>query len=449
VTHLDENEVERFIGGDLSPEERRTVVRHLLKGCRSCRARLASLSEVLFRAEDLKEGARGLRSFSYDAALARAATRARLYQTHYRKERERLEQALEVRSPAVDSGEEIASPEVQALRGWPRVEALLRLSFEERYRDPQRMLVFAAAARLAAEELDERELGPCLVIDFQARAWAEIGNAYRVNEQYDFAAAALAHGQSLFEEGTGDILLLARMADIEASLHADQRRLGEAIELLKVVYDLYCQAGDLHLAGRALISKGIATHYSGQPREAVHLLQEGLKLIDSARNLQLAATGRQSLIHALADCGEFHEAGRLLLESGLRQVFAAEPLSLLKLRGVEGKVLAGLGKLARAERTFEQVREEFLSREREYDAALVGLELAAVWLRLGKTDEVREVAEETYETLRDLGVHQEAFRAVLFLREACRQQAVTLGLLRKVHGFLVRLEWNPQLRFEP
>jgi len=49
----------------------------------------------------------------------------------------------------------------------------------------------------------------------------------------------------------------------------------------------------------------------------------------------------------------------------------------------------------------------------------------------------------------DLGVHQEVFKAAFFLREACRQQAVTLDLLRKVQDFLVRLEWNPQLRFEP
>src|SRR5689334_6041461 len=30
VTHLDENEVERFLGGDLPPDEQRKVVRHLL-----------------------------------------------------------------------------------------------------------------------------------------------------------------------------------------------------------------------------------------------------------------------------------------------------------------------------------------------------------------------------------------------------------------------------------
>lgn len=449
MTHLDENEVERFIGDDLGPEERRKVVRHLLNGCRPCRVRLVSLSEALFRAEDLKEDARGAQSFSYDAALARAATRARRYQTHYRKDRERLERALDAARllPAEERAE--FPPEFMSLRGWPRVEALWRLSFEERYRDPQRMLILATAARLAAERLDPEKLGPGLTADLQARAWAELGNAYRVNERFDRAEEALDQAQGLLEEGTEDILILARLADVKASLRIDQRRLSEAIDLLGVVHSLYSQAGDFHLTGRALMKRGITTHYAGDMREAIFLLREGLKLIDSTRDPQLAATGCQSLIHALTDCGEFQEAGRLLLGSGLRQAFAAEPLSLLKLRGVEGKVLAGLGKLGRAERTFEQVRDEFLLKEREYDAALVGLELAAVWLRQGKAAEVRELAEETYETLRELGVPQEAFKAVLFLREACRRQAVTLDLLRKVHDFLVRLEWNQQLRFEP
>ncbi len=105
MTHLEENEVERFIGGELPPEERRKVVRHLLDGCRPCRVKLVSLSEVLFRAEDLKEDVRGIQSFSYDAVLARAAIRARRYQTRFRKERGRLERALDA---ARLSGEEVS-----------------------------------------------------------------------------------------------------------------------------------------------------------------------------------------------------------------------------------------------------------------------------------------------------------------------------------------------------
>jgi tetratricopeptide (TPR) repeat protein len=445
LAHLHDDEVERFVRGVLGPDHQREVVRHLLTGCLPCRVRLASLQKVLFHAEDVEPDARGVGSFSYDAALARVATKARNLQSRIRRERQRLEEAF--KAPFLEESAEV-SPKVLALRGWPRVEALLRLSFEERYRDPQRMLLFAFAAKLAAEQLDVRALGEGLAVDFQARALAELGNAYRVNEQFEMAEAALGQAQGFFDDGTGDVLILARLADIKASLRTDQRRLGEAIDLLAMVYNLYQVAGDLHLAGRALIKSGITTHYEGDPRAAAILLRKGLKLIDPSRDSRVAAGCRQSLIHALADSGEFQEAGRLLLGSGLRQAFATDPLSLLKLRGVEGKVLAGLGKLTRAARIFEEVKEEFLLRDREYDAALVGLELAAVWLQQGKVARVRELAEETYEILRDLGIHQEAFKAALFLREACRLQAVTLGLLRRVHDFLVRLEWNPQLRFE-
>lgn len=445
MTHLSENEVDRFVRGELAPDERRRVVRHFLTGCRWCRARLASLADVLFHAEDLEE-AGGFGTVSYETALQRAAATARRYEARHRKEREDLERVLEAaRSP---TGEESAE-QVLALQGWARVEALLILSFEERYRDPKRMLLLALAARLAAEQLDTREHGAGLVVDFQVRAWAELGNAYRVNEQFEFAQAALLNAETLLDEGTGDLLLLARVMDVKASLRSDQRRLGEALDLLEVAHSLYLRIGDRHLAGRALISWGITIHYDGNPREAVRHLREGLKLIDPERDSRIAATGAQALIHALADCGDFLAAGQILLASNLRQVLAAEPLNLLKLRWMEGKVLAGLGKLNRAERVFKQVREAFFLRRREYDAALVGLELAAVWLQQGKVAKVRRVAEETFEILRDLGVHHEAFKAALYLREACRQEAVTLALLRHVHDFLVRLEWQPLLRFAP
>lgn len=312
------------------------------------------------------------------------------------------------------------------------------------------MLLLAYSASEAAEDLKPEEHGGwALVADFQARACAELANAYRVNDQHDRAEDALAKANTQLDWGTGDLLLLARVMDVQASLRSDQRRLGEALELLEMAHDLYREVGDFHLTGKTLVKRGIATHYDGHPREAVRILREGLNLIDLDEDPQLAAIGQQGLLHALADCGEFREAGRLLLASGLRQAFAADPLNLLKLRGVEGKILAGLGKPRRAERVFEEVREELFQRGREYDAALVGLELAALWLREGRMAEVREVTEETIETLRDLGIAQEGFKAALFLRVACQQEKATVGLFRHVYEFLNRLQWEPQLRFAP
>ena len=116
---------------------------------------------------------------------------------------------------------------------------------------------------------------------------------------------------------------------------------------------------------------------------------------------------------------------------------------------MEGKIHVGFGRLDQAERAFCEVRQEFLRRGQVYDAALVGLELGALWLRQGRTAEVQELAEEMHAVFEDLGVQLEATRALQFVHEACRLQAVTVSMIERVRTFLERLPWQPGLRFEP
>jgi tetratricopeptide (TPR) repeat protein len=312
------------------------------------------------------------------------------------------------------------------------------------------MLSLAESAAGVAKHIKaEKYPWPGFIADLRARAFAELGNAYRLNLRFQDADAAFAQAREFLAAGSGDPALNAQVLDLAASLRSSQRRLDDAIALLEEVHSLYVEAGDSHLAGRALISKGINTHYQGHPREAVDLFERGLRLLDSERDPQLTAISQEVLLHALTDCGEYRQASVLLLQSGLREAFAAEPLNLLKLRWVEGKIHAGLGRPAKAERAFAEVRREFLRLGQVYDAALVGLELAAAWLRQGLPAQVRELAEEMYETFAELGVQPEAARALYFVREACLVQVVTVAMIERVRQFLERLPWHPGLRFDP
>ena len=65
----------------------------------------------------------------------------------------------------------------------------------------------------------------------------------------------------------------------------------------------------------------------------------------------------------------------------------------------------------------------------------------------GKTREVRELAEETFEIFRELKVHREALRAVRYFRDACRDEEASAGLARQVLTFIRQVEWHPQRRF--
>jgi len=443
--HLTQDEIEDFVTGRCTSDARRRVVRHLVTRCAVCRHRLLR-GFPLLSAKEIREIEPPMEVDGYDAAIDRAREAVRPVEERWRAERTRLIEALEV-AQGPRGWEGISIQRTKSLAGWPLVELRLCLSFAARYSDPAEMEKHADYARQEAERICPAEYGEGFLADVRARAWAEYANALRVNEKYDEAESALARARSHIENG--DLLIKARVADIEASLRRAQRRFTEGVRQADEAFRGYCEIGERHLAGRALINKGICLYMSGRPAGAVDILQEGLALVAKGRDRQLIAAGHQALVNALVDSGRLAEAGKLLLESGLRQAYASQPLNLLRLRWVEAKIQAGLGKLESAERAFLEVREGFFAAGLEYDEALVGIDLAALWLRQGKVAQARELGEEVNATFEWKGIPREATEAFRFFYGACRLEAASVDTAERIRGFLGRLNAEPNLRFEP
>lgn len=444
MSHLTATDIELFLTGRLSPAEDRRVVRHLLANCALCNETLAPYAPVFLEMMGPLPSGPSASEDLYDEFLDRAILALRWQSSRWEKESARREELLA--KPPEDLLD-LCAKAGTSRRDWALVEALLDVSHVMRFRHPAQMRTLAAAAVAVARDLDTDWYGLARCKDLEARAWVEHANAERLSENPHSSEQALGWAVASWEDGTGDPLIMARILDVEASLRTDQRRLGEALELLDLLYTTYQDLGATHLAGRALVSKGINTGYDGRPQDAVRLLREGLSQIDPERDPQLAAVGQQALLFFLVDCGECRKASRLLFESGLRQAFAGEPLNLLKLRWLEGKIQAGLNRPERAEEAFLEVRQGFLDHSLDYEAALVGLELTAAWLRQSRTDEARQLAAEILETFVEMDVQPEALKAVRHLEAAFRQHTATPLLVRDVLRFLSRLEWEPRLRF--
>ncbi len=444
MEHVTSEQAVKLASGRLDAAEWWQVARHLLTGCRLCRERLSALGI------EERCGLAPVDESAYDDVVSRVIARVTQREVpRWRQEKAQLDRLLAAARACPNGIAGLTGDAEKDLHGWPLVEALLQASYEARFRNPRKMLDLAAAAQVASQNLQEERYGPALVADLQARAWGELANAYRVNEDMGAAEHALAQADAIRDRGTGDPLILARLLDVEASLRNDQRRFSEAFEALDSVHRLYLEMGENHLAGRALISKGFQTAEVVRGQDASHLFRSGLALLEPERDPHLAAMSHYGLIYSLVECGDFLAANSLLQESGLRRAFASEPLILLRLRCLEGRILAGLGKLYRAEAVLQQVRDGFLGYGQEHEAALAELDLAAVWLRLEGTAEVQPLAKEVLAAFQDLGVHREAQRAAHYLHEACRRERATLALVQSVLDFLRRLEQQPQLRFHP
>jgi tetratricopeptide (TPR) repeat protein len=432
--HPSTEDFDLFVSGRLSLQKRWDLLRHLLRGCPTCSGLLA-FHGSLAPAQVPEE--------AYEEVVSRALAGA--------SENAKANDGAVGVFASLLSGErrwnDLSSPEIASLSGLPRVRALLEAGRSLRHHDPQATLRFARLARYAADRLSPRDFGAKAVADVRALAWAELGNAYRTCD--DFARASLAMNRAVYwsNRGTQSSLLFARIADLLASLLSGQNRFPEAVQLLSLVYQTHAQAGRHHLAGRAIYSAGLIAVSDGVPDQAILLMRQGLELLDQDRDPVLVAQVLRGLITALVDLGRFRVARRLLWRCRALLVENGNSLDLLRVRWLEGRIYAGLSDVDRAELAFQETRQGFADCEQVYPAAIAGLDLAALWARQGRREEIHALAQEMIATFRALRIAREAIVTLLILQRACLSGGgQLLEIIEMVVTFLKDLERQPAKR---
>ena len=83
-----------------------------------------------------------------------------------------------------------------------RMKGLLARSWQLRYEDPRMMVDLAVLAAQVSKRLDPLQYGAARVADFQAEAYAELGNACRVADRLQEANLYLSDARRFFESGT-------------------------------------------------------------------------------------------------------------------------------------------------------------------------------------------------------------------------------------------------------
>ena len=326
-------------------------------------------------------------------------------------------------------------------------DLLLARSQEAWFHEPARAVELSRLAVEISDWLDIRHYGELLVEDARALAWAHLGNAYRIASDLRSAEEALLRAQEHHERGSEDALTGAQILSFMASLRTSQARFEEAVDLLDQAIPVYREARDRHLEGKALIKKGIALGHGGRPGRAIRMLERGLTKIDDLEEPRLLVSARHNLIGFLNESGRSEEALRVLEQTRGLYLTLGEQTHLIRLRWLEGRIARDLGRFDQAETALRKARDGFTERGIGFDAALASLDLATVYLRQGRTGELKRVAAEMVPVFESRDVHQEALAALLLFRQAADAEEVTLSLLERMSDYLQRARGNPELRF--
>ena len=171
-------------------------------------------------------------------------------------------------------------------------------------------------------------------------------------------------------------------------------------------------------------------------RLAVYLLRD--RIVARSEDPALLLSAMHTLVTYLDEAGYSQHAAGLL--ERLRELHEAAPgdLNLIRLRWLEGKIAAGLGKQVEARAALNGVRREFLAKGMLYDAAVVALELAALYAEAGWTFEVEKLAEEMYPVFISRDLPREASATLLLFVDAVNRRAATAEWIRKLAADLKR-----------
>jgi len=415
-----------FFLAQVDGAERNEIVRHLLGGCEPCRAKMRgwlaadeSLPPKMARRSPKEAYDFVLRNAERLAAAADAARR----------------QALSAVEPLLAD-----EPGRHPVIAWTRARALFARARSLRRADPAAYEAAAGWALATARELPQSLPNAKENADHLARAWAEVGNAHRRRGAFTEAEQAFEAAMTIAGSGTAEPLLLAELLDLSSSLWGDIRHFDEAERQIGLAEQLYRGAGHSKEANRACMSLGRFLFRRGAGYDAIRHYCRAFDQFDPAREPVLWSTALYNILDALTDLGQFEAAERFFgqVKELIERHVQAE--DRVRLQWLSGRIDVGLGRLHRAELSLRKARDRFAKMDLPFLAALASLDLCQVWLREGRTAEVRAEVAQILGQFTARGIAREALATLVLLEQAARQEQATLALVREAAQSVATLE---------
>jgi tetratricopeptide (TPR) repeat protein len=306
------------------------------------------------------------------------------------------------------------------------------------------------ALRLAqfASEIAERSPGPKgRRRQLLGYCMAFVANALRVRGDLTGAKKAFAKADELWQQGDSSDLtgLLAgdRRLGLKATLFMNDGCFERALTLID---EALKEARSEAAVGRLLLKRGRALEFAAEYGQALEVLQQAELQIDKQVEPRLICVLLFNRAVCLCHLDRYSTAEHLLDQ--VRVLVGGKELDQVRFRWLEGRTWLGLGRREDALAALSEVRQYFQTEEIDYDFALVSLELAVLHLEEGRTQLVRELAEEMFWIFERQKVHKEALAALTLFRRAVQLEEARAEWTRRLIKYLYQAQHNPGLRFE-
>jgi tetratricopeptide (TPR) repeat protein len=269
---------------------------------------------------------------------------------------------------------------------------------------------------------------------FLTLAIAHMADACRAVGDLPWAEELFADARSVVaSQEVTDPRVVARIDRLEGTFRKVQDRWAEAEKLLSRAAVLYETSGDLVETSHALLGLGGVYFHQGSVDRAIETVQAALEILPADTEPLLYAYCRHNLIVYLAEAGRYEEAEELLERDEVYDLIL-KPRMQLRLLWARGKIALLTGK--KAEPFLLEARDWFLDEDLGYEAAMVSLDLAYLYLKEGRMSDLQRLTKELVVLFQAQAFDRGAMTALLLFRDAVRREQGTVAMVEEVMGLL-------------
>lgn len=302
--------------------------------------------------------------------------------------------------------------------------------------DPRRGVQVADLALKTLDVLDTTGMKSTEMANLKALGWAWLASARCLAGDLRGAEQGFGNSERFLEMGEHDEVILGDIALFKASLRRDQRQFEEAWGLLDDAAEHYRKAERPDLIGTVLIAKATVKYEEGDASEAIPHLEEARDLTDEDTDGFIRLSLYHNLVTAYAETGRYSQALELLPRTRQLSAQYGRGYHRIRLRWLEGIILRGRGQFEQAEQALVEAREAFTTIDDMISAALVCLDIAALYLRQNRYDDVERLSTSMVPLFSAVQQHRDAYVALQLFYRAAQERNVTSVIMDKARRAL-------------
>lgn len=325
------------------------------------------------------------------------------------------------------------------LHGAGAVHKLITAAHERVECEPGQALALADAAIAIGSRTAPAGYPASLLKDLMGRAHKERAIALRYLGRYQQGLSALHQAEGFFYEGSASLADLASHDYQGGCLLFYAERTAEAIPLIRSASEAYEQLGDTRRLRQTRALEAAACLRSGDDRGAISLWLSLLDGMALDNDLESLACTLANLGQAYLAIRHFDEAGKYFQQAlQLQSALGITPV-LLRVQWGMGRMLIATSRWEDGLAQLQETAEAFDRLEMASTAGLLKLEMAEVFLSMGRDLEARQLCESLVDAFQTAGMATSSITALAYLKEASARGDLTAGMLRDTRLHLEEL----------